>query len=543
MQSVKLSITCRKPLEKKYGAKALAIIEGAIAKWIASDAARGIRTIHLAVDDAKDMKPYNVAPVTGTITAGKVKRAIDALVAGLTPDYIVLIGSGDVVPLFNVTNPTLSNDGDTDPTVPTDNPYASSHTFDGKKRASYLVPDRVLGRIPDLPGSKDPAWLLNYLAVATAWKSRPPASYARDLLVCCDTWRKSGKACVEYLSRNAATMMTCPPSGDSSKRMQGRRAALLQMIKCHGAPNDSWFYGQRGYDYPEVMRSTSLRKRTSKATVVGSMCCFGANIFDPLDPAAQHPGEPPISSVYLRQGAFGFLGSTCTAWVGLDSMLCSDWIVAAFLKSVLGGASLGRATLEARQNLARWSQSQGDQVDSADEKTLIQFMLLGDPSIHPVKASEPGALASAGMLGAAPVASVALARRQRRSTSHQIGAMLTAAIPERRAVKEATVPKDVEGLARQLSAQAGAGFQFRFSSPQVERVTSRIPQPELMTAPAVALATAGRRTNATEVVGRKSLQYYWMARRDEGPVPDVRIVSIQTDPQGNVLRTQVLASS
>jgi hypothetical protein len=51
------------------------------------------------------------------------------------------------------------------------------------------------------------------------------------------------------------------------------------------------------------------------------------------------------------------------------------------------------------------------------------------------------------------------------------------------------------------------------------------------------------RTNATEVVGRKSLQYYWMARRDEGPVPDVRIVSIQTDPQGNVLRTQVLASS
>ena len=541
MQSVKLSITCRKALEKKYDAKALARIDAAIGKWIAADATRGIRTIHLAVDDAKDMKPYKVAPVAGEITAGKVKRAIDALVAGLTPDYIVLIGSGDVVPLFNVPNPTLSNDGDTDPTVPTDNPYASSQAFDRKKRASYLVPNRVLGRIPDLPGSNDPAWLLNYLAVATAWKSRPPASYVRDLLVCCDTWKKSGKACVEYLSRSAATMLTCPPSGDSSKRMQGRRAALLQMIKCHGAPSDSWFYGQRGYDYPEVMRSTSLRKRTRKATVVGSMCCFGANIFDPLDPAAQHPGEPPISSVYLRQGAFGFLGSTCTAWVGLDSMLCSDWIVATFLKSVLAGASLGRATLEARQNLARWSQQQGDQVDSADEKTLIQFMLLGDPSIHPVKASEPGALASIAMR--APIASVALARRQRRATSHQLGAMLTAGIPERRTVKEVKVPSDVAGLARQLTARAGAGFNFKLSAPQVERVVSRIPQPELMTAPAVALATAGMRTNATEVVGRKSLQYYWMARRDEGPVPDVRMVTIQTDPQGNVLRTQVLASS
>jgi hypothetical protein len=59
-------------------------------------------------------------------------------------------------------------------------------------------------------------------------------------------------------------------------------------------------------------------------------------------------------------------------------------------------------------------------------------------------------------------------------------------------------------------------------------VTSKIPQPEL-------------RENT--VVGRNSLQYYWVARRGDGPVTDVRIVSIQTDVHGNVLRTQVLASS
>ena len=517
MQSVKLNITCRKPLQKKYNATAIQRIDSAIAKWIAADANRGIRTIHLAVDSAADMRPYKIAPVIGRPSAAKVKKALDQLIAGLSPDYVVIIGSGDIVPLFDVTNPTRSGDGDTDPTVPTDNPYASSRPFNPKKRATYLVPDRVLGRIPDLPGSSDPAWLLNYLAVATGWKSRSPASYTKDLLVCCDTWKKSGKECVEYLSRDSGTLLTCPPSIDSSKTMEGRRAALFQMIKCHGAPNDSWFYGQKGGEYPEVMRSTSLRKKTKKATVVGSMCCFGANIFDPLDPTAQHPGEPPISSVYLRQGAFGFLGSTCTAWVGLDTMLCSDWIVSAFLKSVLAGASLGRAALEARQNLARWRQAQGEQADSADEKTLIQFVLLGDPSIHPVKVAEPHA-----------VAAVTLARRQRRATSHQLGAMLTAGIPERRAVNERTVPTNVEGLARELSKRAGSGFQFRLSDPQVERVTSTIPQPEL-------------RQNA--VVGRNSLQYYWMARRGDGPVTDVRIVSIQTDVNGNVIRTQVLASS
>ena len=56
MQSVKLSITCRKSLQQKYDARSLRRIDCAIAKWIAADAERGIRTIHLAVDDAADMK-------------------------------------------------------------------------------------------------------------------------------------------------------------------------------------------------------------------------------------------------------------------------------------------------------------------------------------------------------------------------------------------------------------------------------------------------------------------------------------------------------
>ena len=33
--------------------------------------------------------------------------------------------------------------------VPTDNPYASSLPFRSSDRRSYLVPDRVIGRIPD----------------------------------------------------------------------------------------------------------------------------------------------------------------------------------------------------------------------------------------------------------------------------------------------------------------------------------------------------------------------------------------------------------
>jgi hypothetical protein len=545
MESVKLSITCRGALEAKYDVRTRARIDTAIANWIPADAQRGIRTIHLAVDDAKAMKPYKVAPVTGEVTAEKVKVALDALVARLSPDYIVLMGSGDVVPLFDVPNPTFNEDGDTDESVPTDNPYASSRKFDLKKRATYLVPDRVVGRMPDLPGSKDATWLTRYLAVATGWKSLPASKYAKDLMVCTTTWRKSGQACAKYVARDIASLLLSPPVRERSKPIRDRHGALFQMIKCHGSPNDSAFYGQKGNSYPEALRSRSLDRRTKKATVVGAMCCFGANVFDPLDPTAVNPGEPPIPNVYLRQGAFGFLGSTCTAWVGLDAMLCADWIVAAFLKSVMSGASLGRAALEAKQDFVRWNEQQGDQIDSADEKTLLQFTLLGDPSVHPVIAAGPAAVATASLLGAKPGAAVTLARRQRRAARFELGAVLRDGLPERQTLKAAAVPKSVKGVATQLAERAGVDFKFKLASPKVQRVKTEISQPELSVTAALPLVAAKMRSSPAKLVSRTSYQYYWTARYHvaDAPVAELRMVTIQADPSGHVLRTQLLASS
>src|SRR5688500_4704554 len=132
MPSIKLSITCRSRLEAKYDSAALARIDAAVAKWVAADKARGITTIHLAIDDAAAMKPYKVAALKGTITPAKVEKALDALVEKLTPDYIVLFGATDVVPAFEVPNPTHAEDEE--PKVPTDNPYASSRKYVSSKR-------------------------------------------------------------------------------------------------------------------------------------------------------------------------------------------------------------------------------------------------------------------------------------------------------------------------------------------------------------------------------------------------------------------------
>lgn len=147
-----------------------------------------------------------VAAVTGAVTAAKVKRALDALVARLTPDYIVLFGAHDVLPMFLVPNPSASESGDDDEEVPTDNPYACSKSFAASKTASYLVPDRVVGRIPDLSGSKNPSWLLDYLGHATGPEPRPVSDYRGDLMLCTQTWKKAGE---EWRRRSDGIQPTC----------------------------------------------------------------------------------------------------------------------------------------------------------------------------------------------------------------------------------------------------------------------------------------------------------------------------------------------
>ena len=70
--------------------------------WIEADAKRGIQTVHVHVDDPKEMNDLGVAPVLGEATPEKIKQAIDDLWNKLTPtpDYLVLFGGDDIVPMF-----------------------------------------------------------------------------------------------------------------------------------------------------------------------------------------------------------------------------------------------------------------------------------------------------------------------------------------------------------------------------------------------------------------------------------------------------------
>ena len=559
MQIVKLSVTVKAQLESKYGRTKLKKIETARKGWIQADARRGIRTVHIAVDDPADktMKEHDVPPVkvvNGRATAPDIKRAIDALWKPLAPDYLVLFGGDDVVPMFVVANPfDPSGENDWLPPrmrekVPTDNPYASSLRFRSKQRSSYLVPDRVIGRIPDRVGDDDPAWLVRYLNSAANWEPRSVDRYMKTYAI--STYRSSRAAekCMKYIARPDSKLLLSPPVIDNWRSTHRRLSARLHIIKCHGSRGDSKIYGQKRNCYPYAIKTETLRTYLKPATVVGTMCCYGAQIFSPAQAvdmrskalakelhAKPTRGGWPLASAYLRDGALGFVGPTVTTYAGDSDMMSADWIVSAYLNSVLGGASIGRALQESKQDYFRWLNQQGQAPGIEEELSLIEYVLLGDPSITPVtyrlnKLIAPGPKIR---LGAEEVQARRVARAR---LAHGLRNLL----PERkpgtsahraRAKKLFTRAKAVKAKDDVKNIRRFKEFAIKPGAVHVEKLYTPL--------------HVSRHPKKAAIKSRQSLQYYWSGQRLSGDGQEqICLLKAETDPKtGKLWRTSVIHSS
>jgi hypothetical protein len=367
----KVIVTNRSALTAKYGAK-LARVDKAVAALIAADKTRGLTTVVIALDDEATMTALKGKAVTDATDPAQNKAAVDAVFHAHQPDYLVLLGSTDVIPHQPMRNPVYDGANDVDRFAHGDLPYACNAPFSDDP-SDFIGPDRVVGRLPDLTAATDPAVLLAILKSATKWTSRARSDYETHLGITASVWEKSTVLSLRNVF-GAAEVHNSPTEGPAwPKTLLGRRT---HFINCHGAESDPQFYGQKGSDYPVSHQAALVAGHVKAGTVAAAECCYGAQLWAPQ---GLNTSEP-IPIAYLRSGAFGFLGSSTIAYGPADSNGDADLVCQYFFDSLLGGASLGRATLEARQRFVR-----GVTVLSpVNTKTLAQFNLLGDPSIQPV---------------------------------------------------------------------------------------------------------------------------------------------------------------
>jgi peptidase C25-like protein len=377
----KLIVTNVSALARKYGATGLRQVRDAMGRLVAADRGRGLVTRLIALDDRRAMRRVGGRAVRSVADAAAAKAAIDALHRALTPSYLMILGSVDVVPHQRLRNPLYTPgdpDGDTDRFALGDLPYACEAPY-SRKPEDFRGPTRVVGRLSDMTGGASASFLVALLDRAAGYVRRSRAAYVASWFgLSASPWRKSTTLSLQKLFGPSAVPHVSPREGPRwTRRMLAGR---IHFINCHGAEVDSHFYGQRGEDdFPVAHDSGYLDGRTGlrEGTVVAAECCYGAELYDPQ---REDDGVRGICYAYLAQGAYGFFGSSTTAYGPPRSNGSADLICRYFLESVLAGASLGRATLEARQRFVDGMSV----MTPEDVKTLAQFNLLGDPAIHPV---------------------------------------------------------------------------------------------------------------------------------------------------------------
>jgi hypothetical protein len=357
----------------------------------------------------------------------------------LHPDYLMILGATDVVPHQDLRNPVNLAGDDPDVTVYGDLPYACDTPY-SRDVVKFIGPTRVVSRLPDMTGASEPSHLLALLATAAGWTPWSSADQLRYFGLSAQAWRGSTELSLTNIFGIISSLYLSPPTGPAFP--SSTLGAPNHFINCHGGDVDPKFYGQKGSKYPVALDSPGIDTLIAPGTVAAVECCYGAQLYAPG--ALNLP--IPICQNYLAQGAYAYFGSTTIAYGPSDGNSAADLIAQYFLLRILGGASVGMAALAARQEYV----AQMGQMDPVDLKTLAQFCVYGDPSIHPALMTTATAVPKGVDAGVVE----SLGRRESREKLAATGRSLqeqkaTAAVPQRRQAISAQVRTVLAGLSRE----------------------------------------------------------------------------------------------
>jgi hypothetical protein len=377
MQPTKFVITHKGNLKSKYG-KAFTKVQTLLKDLAAADKKRGLQTRILYIDDATSAKAAGVKAVAGTLPKD-FKRAVDAVYKKHAPDYIALFGAQDVVPFQRLAN-IAQHDNDRDADIPSDLPYACDAPY-GTDVEAFLGPSRVVGRIPDIPGIGDPAYLTTVIQNLIDHKPRTDEDYRAYFAVSADEWKASTRSSLQAVFGSSKSLLLSPKMAPPKGYLKDKFKPLVHFYNCHGSLGETRFFGQKGEkNFPVALDAANLTNNIASGTIAAAECCYGAELIDPTD--SGDGKTMSIANSYLGHKALAFVGSSTIAYGPAVGQGLADLITQYFVAGVMAGASAGRAMLEARQKFLTVS---GPHLDPFELKTIGQFYLLGDPSVVAVQ--------------------------------------------------------------------------------------------------------------------------------------------------------------
>jgi Peptidase family C25 len=203
-----------------------------------------------------------------------------------------------------------------------------------------------------------------------------------------EIWQNSSRLIYQTVTRMAGgeDLCICPPTTAVGFQPQWLQNRFLY-FNLHGIVDSSPWFGQSQplvattpFTFPVALRPDQLQANehiiSLFAPFVFSEACFGAYISGKATNAA-------ICLSFLASGASVFVGSTVTSYGRPDPPLYeADLLTVLFFEHLYNGLTAGRALVEARRDYARTMLQQHGALDDDDDKTLLEFVLYGDPTLR-----------------------------------------------------------------------------------------------------------------------------------------------------------------
>jgi hypothetical protein len=404
-------------------------------------------------DDSACMSQLDKAPLR-SIDPWELKLALVDLDAALARrgeriGALLIVGGPEIVPFHCLPNPVDDQDDD----VPTDNPYAT-------RDENYFIPEWPVGRLPggmgndahvilealnrirgvheiSLPRS---SWIQRLFGWLRGLFKRPGGSTLQDTTersqypaprrykgrkvsafgYTAAIWKQAASLVFRPIGKPAGLSVSPPfgfdgtAPGVEDEIADGKIPALrgrLAYFNLHGLVDAPEWYGQRDPlskgsdpDYPVALRPKDIlvhakgngakNGRTEIPQVVFSEACYGLHV-------EGRDVQGAISLSFLQAGSLAVVGSTCMAYGSIGAPLAAaDLLGHTFWRYLNEGYPAGEALIQAKIHLASVMSQQQGYLDGEDQKTLISFILYGDPLALPVTSEkapkcpryQPGAL-------------------------------------------------------------------------------------------------------------------------------------------------------
>jgi len=392
----------RRGLESQYGEQTAQILIEEMNRLVAAVRKRpNWGALLFLADDPASTTALGIKPAPAN-DPWKLKLALTDLDASLGKrgemiGALLIVGGPTVVPFHRLPNPT----DDADREVPSDNPYA---TLD----ENYFVPEWPVGRLPG-EASSDAGLLLSSLRDLVSYHSsqnQPRPLWQRLLLdflirlfsprfkfigangkmqpsfgYTAAVWKNSSLAVFRPIGE-PRSMLISPPARTGSPLESGLAPAHVEYYNLHGVNDAAEWYGQRdltqpgsGPDYPIALTPKDITNDGRIPGVVFTEACYGAFIDGKTVDQA-------LSLKFLSSGVRAFVGSTTISYGSMATpLIAADFLGNGFLKRVSEGQPIGSALQQAKIALVQEMNNRQGFLDGEDQKTLISFVLYGDPLV------------------------------------------------------------------------------------------------------------------------------------------------------------------